>query len=284
MCCTSSFSPFLFLGSSQRDEERQIERRKEDTNAVAAVRCIHCSRIRMSVICQSDSPILYSILISLFLLVLHTHALALTPTLSLTHPTNRTAVSWSYRHCVTDPSWNPQGTEIAPSCENALGALSDDLATWGLQTGTFTYRRNARSTASFPGIPRPLTLPKRYVSGDCVVAVVMMKMFEESTIGQFPGLPDSVIGKWWSQDTSTWKALIEPAEYVRATCDNGCGYTVLGKHFGIGVTSWGTGSPWDRYASRIGSLSELVPELKFANTSVGGLDNRSVAEVYGESL
>lgn len=215
-------------------------------------------------------------LISLF--VLHTRSLVLIPSVSLTLPTNLSGL-WSYQHCVSDTRWNPRTLDIAPSCENALVALSDESTTWGLNPGIFTYRPGARSTAFFPGARSFLTLPKRYVSGDCVVAIVMMKMFEHSSTGQFPGLPDSLIGKWRSRDTSTWKDLLEPASYVRATCGNGCGYTVSGKGFGIGIAIWGTGSKWDRYAREIASLSkpgEVIPALDIGNTSVLGVSNGSV--------
>ena len=116
---------------------------------------------------------------------------------------------------------------------------------------------------------------------DCVVAIVMMKMFERSSIGQFPGLPDSVVGKWRSKDSSTWKALIGPVEYVRATCENGCGFTVLGRELAIGIAIWRTGSIWDRYARDISSLSdegEVTPVLEIANTSVVGVSHGSVVE------
>ena len=108
-----------------------------------------------------------------------------------------------------------------------------------------------------------------------------MKMFERSSIGQFPGLPDSVIGKWRSRDSSTWKDLIEPAEYVRATCNNGCGFAVLGRELAIGVAIWRTGSKWDRYAQDIRSLSDVgdvTPVLEIANTSVVGMGHGSVVE------
>ena len=227
---------------------------------------------------KSSLRAILSFLISLF--TLHIESLALTPSLSLTVPTNLTHL-WSYRHCVSDPTWNPRPLHIASSCENALVALSDDSSTWGLHPGTFTYRPGGRSTAYFPGARSLLSLPKRYVSGDCVVAIVMMKMFERSSIGQFPGLPDSLIGKWRPRDSSTWKDLVEPAEYVRATCRNGCGYAVLGRDFGIGIAIWGAGSPWDRYAKDISSLSEVgevIPVLEIGNTSVVGLGNGSVLE------
>lgn len=214
------------------------------------------------------------------LFIVHTESLALTPSLSLTVPTNLSDL-WSYRHCVSDPSWNPRLLHIASSCENALVALSDDSSTWGRRPGTFTYMPGRRSTAYFPGTSSFLALPKRYVSGDCVVAIVMMKMFERSSIGQFPGLPDSLIGKWRSRDSSTWNDLIEPAEYVRATCENGCGYAVLGRDHGIGIAIWGTGSKWDRYAKEISSLSEVgkvIPVLESGNTSVAGLGNGPVLE------
>lgn len=109
----------------------------------------------------------------------------------------------------------------------------------------------------------------------------MMKMFEHSSIGQFPGLPDSIKGKWRSRDMSTWKAMIEPIEYVRATCENGCGFAVLGKDFGIGLAIWGTASIWDRYARDIASLGdvrEVMPVLEIANTSLLTVGNRSVEE------
>ncbi len=72
--------------------------------------------------------------------------------------------------------------------------------------------------------------------------------------------------------------LIGPAEYVRATCQNGCGYAVLGRSFGIGVAIWGKGSPWDRFAKEIAQLGGVMPVLELANTSVSGVDNGSVVE------
>lgn len=140
------------------------------------------------------------------------------------------------------------------------------------------YKPGGHSTAYFPGARSFLNIPKRYVSGDCVVAIVMMKMFERSSIGQFPGLPDSLINKWPNKDTSTWKDLIEPAAYVRATCGNGCGYTVLGRDFGIGIAIWGTGSKWDRYAREMSLLNGEGdgPLLDIGNNV--GLGNGSVLE------
>lgn len=105
-----------------------------------------------------------------------------------------------------------------------------------------------------------------------------MKMFERSSLGQFPGLPDSLIGKWRIRDTSSWKDLIEPTEYVRATCENGCGYAVLGRNLGIGVAIWGRGSPWDRYARELSLLrgvGEAILVLESGNNSVLGVGNES---------
>lgn len=105
-----------------------------------------------------------------------------------------------------------------------------------------------------------------------------MKMFERSSVGQFPGLPDSLIGKWRKKDMSTWKDLREPAEYVRATCENGCGYAVLGRELGIGIAIWGTGSKWDQFARDISSLGEVMPLLEVGNSSVVGAGNGSILE------
>lgn len=227
---------------------------------------------------NSSPRAILSFLISLF--ILQIQSLALSPFLSLTSPTNLTDL-WAYRHCVSDPTWNPRELHIASSCENALVALNDDSSTWGPHPGTFTYQPDGRSTASFPGARSLLSLPKRYVNGDCVVAIVMMKMFERSNVGQFPGLPDSLIGKWRTKDTIFWKDLIEPAEYVRATCENGCGYAVLGRVFGVGITIWGLESKWDRYARDLSSLSDnggMVPAFEIGNNSFAGVGDISLLE------
>ena len=108
-----------------------------------------------------------------------------------------------------------------------------------------------------------------------------MKMFERSSIGQFPGLPDSLIGKWPTRDTISWKGLVEPADYVRATCGNGCGYAVLGREFGIGIAIWGYGSKWDRFARQLSSLSEkgeVMPVLETGNSSFASVGNRSILD------
>ena len=107
----------------------------------------------------------------------------------------------------------------------------------------------------------------------------MMKMFERSIIGQFPGLPDSVVGKWRSKDTTTWKALAEPAEYVRATCRNGCGFAVTGKELAIGVAIWYNGSTWDTFTREVlAARHEVKPVLDVADSSVPSMSNGSVVE------
>lgn len=114
-----------------------------------------------------------------------------------------------------------------------------------------------------------------------MIAIVMMKMFEQSSIGQFPGLPDSLIGKWRTRDTTFGKNVVEQAAYVRATCENGCGYVVLGAEFGIGISIWGLGSKWDRFAQDLSSLNEkgkVIPVLEIGNNSFTGAGNRSVLE------
>ena len=228
------------------------------------------------------------VLFLICLFILRAEPLALTPSPYLTVPNNLSEV-WSYRHCVSDPSWNPRIWHIASDCENALVDLADESSHWGLYPGTFTYNPGGQSTAEFPGAPSRLTLPKRYVRGNCVIAITMMKMFERSSTGQFPGLPDSLIGKWRSKDTSTWKSLIEPAEYVRATCDNGCGYAVLGRDVSIGVAIWGTGSKWDRYARELSQSSESDNWQHFWCRAgkwicFGGIAFRSVREDQVQNL
>jgi len=174
-------------------------------------------------------------------------ALILPPALNritLHPPTNLT---WSLKHCVTDPTWNPLDSEIAPSCDSALLAFSDEASIWGPNLGTFTYNKG-RSTARFPGVGKTLAIPKRYVSGSCVVAVVMMELFEGKPQWQFPELPSPLSPlPWPSEDQVSWREMVGQIGYVRSTCLNGCGYALVGRNRGIGVVTWGTNTKWDQF-------------------------------------
>ena len=165
--------------------------------------------------------------------------------LSLQIPTNfsTTPPNGPIRHCVADPTWSKSHHNIAPSCESALLALTDDKQNYGSSPGIFTFS-NGRSWAKFPDIGKSLTLPKRYQSKQCVVAVVMVKMFENAGL-HFPELSD---GKSWPYvDEVMWEDFIEPASYVRATCGNGVGYAVVGREMGVAVVILESESKWDRY-------------------------------------
>lgn len=134
---------------------------------------------------------------------------------------------------------------MAPECENALMAFADDASTWGPNLGTFSYNEGS-SSARFQGVGKTLEIPKRYVSDHCVVAVVMMKLFEGKPEWQFPDLlkPRS---PWPEEDETTWVDMVQKMAYVRSTCRNGCGYALVGKHAGIGLVTWATNSKWDEY-------------------------------------
>lgn len=161
----------------------------------------------------------------------------------LTTNSTLTALSEPIRHCVADPTWSKSHHNIAPDCEAAVDALEADRYTYGSSPGVFTYHAR-RSWVNFPNIHKTISLPKRYPSGQCVVAIVMVKAFETAGI-LFPELPP---GKRYSYvDTMRWGDLVEPASYVRATCGNGVGYAVVGREGGVAVLILETGSRWDRY-------------------------------------
>ena len=125
------------------------------------------------------------------------------------------------RNCIADPAWSQFHHDIAPSCENALLALADDSLIYGSSPGIFTYSPS-HSWARFPSAASPLLLPKRYEYKQCVVAIVMMKMFDNAPIQ----LPEELLpmrGRWSFVDEVKWGEFIEPASYVRATCGNGVG-------------------------------------------------------------
>ena len=168
-------------------------------------------------------------------------------------------LTWSHKHCVRVSGWNPPDKELAPSCEVALNAFADDGLVWGPNTGTFTYS-NGQGMARFPGSGKFLRLPKRFVYGGCVVAVVMMKFFEGKPQWQFPDLSDPT-GGWSSEDRVTWVDMVEQIEYVRSTCVNGCGYAILGQESSIGVTTWATNCKWDKYVKRLEENEILGPDI-----------------------
>jgi len=179
----------------------------------------------------------------LTLLLLHTTTTATALTLPLHPPTNISSpFPPPIRHCVADPTWSQYHHNIAPSCETALQSLLDDQSTYGPEPGTF-ISTPARSWASFPSVPHSLSLPIRYQSGQCVVAVVMVKMLVDRGV-RFPELPRG--RSWPYADMVGWGELGVEGGYVRATCGNGVGYAVVGREGGVAVVVVETGSWWDR--------------------------------------
>lgn len=185
------------------------------------------------------------IVLSVLALLPHAQSLNLPTLLNETIPQPFTKSDWSFRHCVTNQTWNPGDLEIAPDCENALIEFADDVAVWGPNTGTFTYN-DGSPFARFPGVGKTLVLPKRYVSNRCVVAVAMMKLFQDKPEWKFPNVltPPS---SWPEEDQISWKDMVQNLAYVRSACPNGCGYTIAGRNAGIGLVTWGTNSKWDQF-------------------------------------
>ena len=155
------------------------------------------------------------------------------------------------RRCVADPSWSKFHHDIAPSCERALLALADDKSTYGSSPGIFTYV-NGHSQVRFPETGKTLMLPKRYESQMCVVAVVMLKMFEDAPIR----IPDLPARRWSYVDYAKWEDLIEPADYVRATCGNGVGFAIVGSTQAVGVLILEAESVWDDIIKNLPSEAE----------------------------
>lgn len=172
----------------------------------------------------------------------------------------------SIRNCVDDPAWNPPSLLISPDCENALLQLEDEGEGVSPRPGKFIYNiynNNGDSIAFFPysqpsesGYYKEIQLPKRYVSGQCVVAVVMMKMFEDQGM-KVPGLP---LGKWPVNEEVTWAEMVAGGSHIRATCANGCGYATVGASDGVLVAVWKLGNRWDQLAWGMGRGGNGVPD------------------------
>lgn len=71
----------------------------------------------------------------------------------------------------------------------------------------------------------------------------MMKTFEEAGL-RVPGLP---VGRWPDSDEVGWGEIVAGGSYVRATCQNGCGYATVGRQDGVVVAIWRAYSKWDRF-------------------------------------
>ncbi|KAL6717594.1 hypothetical protein ACLMJK_005509 [Lecanora helva] len=201
--------------------------------------------------CINAPSLLPTILIPLIILLspeITTTTIALTlPTPSTLQPTtNLTTPSKPLTSCVASEAWSQFHHNIAPSCEAAVLKLSDDTSTYGPLPGTFTYHSHS-SWITFPSSPHsnPIPLPKRYEYRSCVVAIVMMKMFENAPASL--SLPELPRRKWPYVDKARWGELVEPASYVRATCGNGVGFAVVGRFGGVGVVILESGSVWDRF-------------------------------------
>ncbi|KAL9614035.1 MAG: hypothetical protein Q9167_001450 [Letrouitia subvulpina] len=157
--------------------------------------------------------------------------------------------------CVHRRPWNPQ-LEIAPDCEEAFVVLEDDERFYGTIPGVFDWD-NGNSMARFPGSAHTLLIPKRYVRGQCVIALVMMKLYEEhSPHYDFPGISSLRIPRPFpTSERVSWLDIQRAAGYVRATCDNACGYALLGRDRGVGVAIWKKDNLWDSF-TRQNELAE----------------------------
>lgn len=154
--------------------------------------------------------------------------------------------------CVQQRPWNPP-LEIAPDCEEALVALEDDHRIYGSIPGVFRWD-NGNSMARFPESSHVLFIPKRYVRGQCVIAIVMMKLYEEhSPRYDFPGIagirPPTPFP---AVERVSWLDIQHGAGYVRATCDNACGYALMGGERGVGVAIWKRENFWDSFTRQNG--------------------------------
>lgn len=171
--------------------------------------------------------------------------------------------------CVQRRPWNPP-LEISSDCEEALVALEDDHRIYGSIPGVFQWD-SGNPMARFPESSHVLFIPKRYVRGQCVIAIVMMKLYEEhSPHYDFPGISGIRLPTPFpTVERVSWLDIQHGAGYVRATCDNACGYALLGRERGVGVAIWKKDNLWDSFtrqngltkngtATALGPLDQIV--------------------------
>ena len=153
--------------------------------------------------------------------------------------------------CVNEKHWNPK-EHLSTGCEEALVRLEDDSNIFGDTEGLFSFN-SGHSVARFPGAFHSLWLPKRYADRDCVIAIMMMKLWEETKpTYKFPGISSLRPSSWPDIDRASWRDIREAAGYIRSTCPNSCGYALVGRGKGIAITIWLRGNFWDKFVQRNG--------------------------------
>lgn len=157
-------------------------------------------------------------------------------------------------HCVPAEvsSWTLERF-IGHDCQIALGQLTQEATLYGNSMAVFKYN-NGHSIALFTKSRQaPLNIPRRYSHGQCVLAIVMMRVFGRYWPRYaFPGMELQRPPNWPTTARSFWPAISEEAHELHLRCHNGCGYSFLGgPATGIGIVAWGLNSEWDRYIQRV---------------------------------
>lgn len=177
-------------------------------------------------------------------------------------------------HCVPAgaSSWTPERF-IGHDCQMALGQLAQESTIYGNSMAIFKYN-NGHSIAFFTKSRQaPLNIPRRYSHGQCVLAIVMMRIFgTDWPRYAFPEMEQQRPPNWPTTARTFWPAISEEAHELNLRCHNGCGYSFLsGPATGIGIVAWGLNSQWDRYIRRV---------MAYGNTEFMSVAATNTTETY----
>ena len=173
-------------------------------------------------------------------------SLATTPSISLqlsnqngnTSSNSLKAVQLNER-CTDAPEWMGEGYD-AENCASALRLL---FFTEVRQHSIFTYEFLSQ------GVPATthavVRTPRRYVRGNCTVAIVMLDFFTGAGM-RLPDQPQEF--QVPQSDLSTWQGLWVLMTIIQERVGEYCamGWSRAGIYGGIGLFMWGTGSGMDR--------------------------------------
>ena len=141
--------------------------------------------------------------------------------------------------CTDAPAWIGEGYN-AENCASALRLL---FFTEVRQHPTGTYEFLSQGV---PVTTRPVVrTPRRYVEGECTVAIVMLDFFARAGI-RLPDQPQEFLVP--QSDLSTWHGLWGWMTRIQAKCgvESAMGWQRAGFDGGIGLFIWGTGSGMDK--------------------------------------
>ena len=184
------------------------------------------------------------LIVSTVFLILCAHAtsLAITPAISLEYSTPKGNISDSplNSRCTNSRDWIGVGYN-AEACASALrNFFFAEVRRHPLEVFEFLAEDETPRTRH-----SIIRTPKRYISGTCTIAIVMLDFFAQAGI-TLPDQTQHIVTP--KSDISNWQVIFAGATRIEKNCgeDSAMGWQTGGSEAGIGIFMWATGSGMDK--------------------------------------